>query len=58
MYSSLLGISGALDLDIFEKPAISDFFSSLPDPVCPDFPGGRKGDRTYNTNTEENRTDF
>jgi hypothetical protein len=29
MYASFLGISGALDLDVFEQPASSDSFSNL-----------------------------
>jgi hypothetical protein len=28
MYASFLGISGALDLDVFEQPVSSDFFNN------------------------------
>jgi hypothetical protein len=33
MYASFLGISEALDLDVFEQPVSSDFFSNLLDRI-------------------------
>ena len=55
-YASLLGISGALHLDVFEKPVSRDFFSNLqktralqlfvsPSPLSPPTRGGEIGFR-------------
>jgi hypothetical protein len=51
MYASVLGISGALDLDVFEQPVSSDLVSNLlEDSVFQDFSrieGGQSGMREF-----------